>query len=138
MLRRRAERGDLDVDTQVKRFDEKAKAAFQSENEKTAEIKYKPSATLHQRTDSLQLKTLKNRDFCDGPISDRLVERPSDVVIEFREKVTLSSKPDQGGHPVHSLFKNRSLCEEDVGCPPTTKASKSEGKKPTKIGVSLY
>lgn len=44
---------------EVKVFEDKARASFQSENEKTAEIKYRPSATMHQRTDSLQLKTLK-------------------------------------------------------------------------------
>lgn len=116
---------------EVKAFEDKARAAFQSENEKTAEIKYKPSAALHQRTDSLQLKTLKNRDFNDGPASDRIVERPKDVVIEFREKVKISAKDHAPGH---SLFKTRSLCEDD--CPPTAKASKSEGKH-AKVGVSL-
>lgn len=90
---------------------------------------------MHQRTDSLQLKTLKNRDFGDGPISDRIVERPTDVVVEFREKVKISSKA-VGPPPSQILFKNRSLCEEEGGLP-TAKASKSEGKQPTKVGVSL-
>ena len=133
LLRRRAERGDLDVEAESKKIEDKVKKAFQSENEKTTEIKYRPTATLHQRTDSLQLKTLKNRDFYEGPISDRIAEKPSGVVLEFREKVTFSSKVD----PSNTLFKNRSLCDDEVGCPPTNKASKSEGKKPTKVGVTL-
>lgn len=132
---RRADRGDIDIAAEVKVFEDKARASFQSENEKTAEIKYRPSATMHQRTDSLQLKTLKNRDFGDGHISDRVLERPTDVVVEFREKVKISSKPVTQ-MPSQSLFKNRSLCD-DEGCPPTAKASKSEGKQPTKLGVSL-
>lgn len=140
LLKRRADRGDLDVEEACKEIDMKFNSNFQSDNEKTAEIKFRqvPPA-LHQRTDSLQLKTLKTVELMEGPRSDRKAEKPSDIVIEFKEKITFNSK----GQPMVSdkrkeLIKKRSLYEPDNPVwPPTTKASKSEGKHPAKIGVAL-
>jgi hypothetical protein len=129
------------VAAEVKKFEEKARALFQSDNEKTTEIKYRPSTTLHHRADSLQLKTLKNRDFYHGPVSDRMGDKPSDLVIEFKEKIKIRVKGEtqvsrEGNQPSQTLFKNRSLCD-DENCLPSAKASKSEGKQPAKVGVSL-
>lgn len=138
LLGRRAERGELDVAAAVKEIDESARATFQSDNEKTAEIKYRPTGTLHQRTDSLQLRTLKTLGLNEGPRSDRKLEKPSDIVLEFKEKITFNSR----GEPVVSskrkdLVKKRSMYDQESSNHPPSKASKSEGKQPTKIGVSL-
>lgn len=139
LLKRRFDRGELDVAEACKEIDLKVNSGFQSDNEKTAEIKYRQAPTLHQRTDSLQMKTLKTVELREGPKSDRKLDKPSDIVIEFKEKITFNSK----GQPIVSdkrkdLVKKRSLYEPDLqACPPTAKASKSEGKHPTKIGVSV-
>jgi hypothetical protein len=139
LLERRSARGDIDLDAAIKEIDERARAIFQSDNEKTAEIRYRPSGTLHQRTDSLQLRTLKTLGLNEGPRSDRKLDKPSDIVLEFKEKITFNSR----GEPVvaskrKDLTKKRSIYEQDTNqYPATAKASKSEGKQPTKIGVSL-
>lgn len=75
LLKKKSDRGELDVNTTIKLFEEKARATFQSDNEKTKEIKYKAvqPMTFDRANAVLHLKTLKHTDTADpsGAISDR-------------------------------------------------------------------
>lgn len=138
LLKKRAERGELNIAQTVKDYEDKARSSFQSENEKTKEIKYRVTHNFQERTDSINLKTLKNAEL-EPPASSRKAN-PNDIIIEFKEKITFNAtsnrkqsedpKRIQGGE----LNKKKSMVmkDEDV-----VKASKSEGKPSTKIGMAL-
>lgn len=67
LIRKRRDRGNIDIVSEIRLLDEKAKATFQSENEKTKEIKYKAAPLTGN---NLNLKTLKHTDTVE---SDRFV-----------------------------------------------------------------
>ncbi len=75
LLKKRSDRGDLDISSALKQLEEKARATFQSDNEKTKEIKYRTAqpATFDRANAVLHLKTLKHTDTADpsGAMSDR-------------------------------------------------------------------
>lgn len=58
LLKKKSERGELDAKKELREIDEKVRAAFQSENEKTKEIRYRPATTAGEN----HLKTQKNAE----------------------------------------------------------------------------
>ena len=66
LLKKKSERGELDAKKELREIDEKARAVFQSENEKTKEIRYRPATTAGES----HLKTHKNVDSVVGAPND--------------------------------------------------------------------
>ena len=131
LLKKRSERGDLDVAASLKELDEKAKSRFQSDNQKTKEIKFKQKnpAKEEERDSVLQLSTRKNKE--------------KDIVIEFKEKIVFntSSNTKNSEDPKRALElnKKKSLAQKDrfdADALEDARASRSEGK-PAKVGISL-
>jgi hypothetical protein len=136
-LKKRSERGDLKIDDAIKEFELKAKATFQSENEKTKEIKYRPTQTMHERTDSLNLKTVKHTEM-NHQGNFLMKSHTNEIVVEFNDKTGVSSgnqsknSREQYKRELHKKRSTYDHWEPEVG-----KASKSEGKAPMKSSSLL-
>ena len=142
LLKKRSERGDLDVAASLKELDEKAKSRFQSDNQKTKEIKFKQkNPAKEEERDSVHLKTIKNTE-ADPQLSTRK-NKEKDIVIEFKEKIVFntSSNTKNSEDPKRALElnKKKSLAQKDrfdADALEDARASRSEGK-PAKVGISL-
>lgn len=152
LLKKRCERGNLNAIEAIKRYEENLKATFQSDNEKTKEIKYKPMLMTHERGDSLNLnlKTQKNAEVNANPQkSDRkqqpqapvpATNPPSDVVIEFKEKITLNSGSPQipGTLLKREISKKKSVAAKEESQSPQLKCKSADTKgHHPKIGITL-
>jgi hypothetical protein len=126
----------------LKEIEEKAKSRFQSDNQKTKEIKFKAkNPAKDEERDSVHLKTIKNTEI-DPQLSNRK-NKEKDIVIEFKEKIVFntSSNTKNSEEPKRALElnKKKSLAQKDrydEDMPDDARASRSEGK-PAKVGISL-
>lgn len=151
MLKKRSERGELDVGDALKEIEEKGRGNFESDNQKTKEIKHlkKNEDRKENARDSVHLKTVKNSEV-GGAMSNRK-NGDKDVVIEFKEKIIVnaSSGKHKGGDgiSVHlnasnkknvEMSKKKSVAQKERGdIEDNYRASRSEGKPQPKIGISL-
>ncbi len=80
LIRKRRDRGNIDIASEIRLLEDKAKATFQSENEKTKEIKYSKQTPL--TGNNLNLKTLKHTDTIESDrfVSSRKVAAPGGSV----------------------------------------------------------
>jgi hypothetical protein len=126
----------------LKEIEEKTRSRFQSDNQKTKEIKYKAKhPTKDEERDSVHLKTIKNTEL-DPPNSTRK-NKEKDIVIEFKEKIVFNTsantKNSEDPKRVLDLNKKKSVAQKDrleADAADDARASRSEGKPP-KIGISL-
>lgn len=125
----------------LKEIEEKVRGRFQSDNQKTKEIKFKAKHSAKDgERDSVHLKTIKNTEI-DPPNSHRK-NKEKEVVIEFKEKIifntSANTKNSEDPKRVLDLNKKKSVVQKErpEDAPEDARASRSEGK-PHKIGISL-
>lgn len=138
LLKKRRDRRDIDVAAEIRVLEDKAKATFQSENEKTKEIKYRPGLTTFDKPTNLHLKTLKHTDTAESgrPLSGRKTagagnpreSRTSQETggINFKESIKIAA---ESTHVEQSLTGGGSIAAK--GSPVLAKAlgSRQTGSK---------
>jgi serine/threonine protein kinase len=134
LLKKKSERGELDAKKELREIDEKARAAFQSENEKTKEIRYRPATTAGEN----HLKTQKNADTQAGSGIDpestharitgrKTINEPQVLVSQQQEP---KEKPSEG--IVSGSTKTKKILSMDASKPKEANSFISQAIDPRK------